>query len=62
VGRDQPIHLDWAITGPTHVLCSCNGQKGKEEKEEEEEEEEGYLARWWSGLGVGSANGSRGIG
>jgi hypothetical protein len=54
--------LDWAITGPTHVLCSCNGQKGKEEKEEEEEEEEGYLTRWWSGLGVGSANGSRGIG
>ena len=35
---------------------------GGEEEEEEEEKEKGYLAHWWSGLEVGSAGGSRGVG
>jgi len=35
---------------------------GGEEEEEEEEKGKGYLAHWWSGLEVGSAGGSRGVG
>jgi hypothetical protein len=34
----------------------------EEEEEEEEEKEKGYLTHWWSGLGVGSADGSKGVG